>query len=284
MRYWKTYGEFSQVNNIYFKISEAINSATPTWLVVVTGATGSTPAMIGMKMLVYSDGSIFGTVGGGEIEKKIIDKIVETKPEKIEKWNYNLGTENESAEATNMVCGGIQEVLVEPLLTGAPLFIIGGGHCGMALSNLAGKTGFLVTVIDNRLEWADKKKHPKAVNVICCDYSEVSEKINFTDECFIVIMTHGHTHDALVLEQLVEKNYKYIGMIGSKRKVKTVFEDMLKKGFSREKLERIYAPIGIDILTHTPDEIAVSIVAQMIAVKNGKESIIFNQNPLTQEK
>jgi xanthine dehydrogenase accessory factor len=179
-----------------------------------------------------------------------------------------------------MVCGGIQEVLVEPLFTGFPLYIIGGGHCGMALSNLASKTGFLVTVIDNRVDWANKTKHPNAICTICCDYSEVTKKINFTNECFIVIMTHGHIHDSFILEKLIDKNYKYLGMIGSKNKVKIVFEEMIEKGFLRAKLEQVYAPIGLDILTHTPDEIAVSIVAQMIAVRNNKTDIIFNQNPL----
>lgn len=271
------------MDNIYNKISEAINNNISSWLVTVSNVTGSTPASVGMKMLVYSDGNISGTVGGGEIEKKVIDKIVNTKPGEIEKWSYNLGTNDDSAESTNMVCGGVQEVIVEPLLVGSPLYIIGGGHCGMALSNLASKTGFLVTVIDNREEWSNKTKHPNAISTICCDYREVSKKIYLSKESFIVIMTHGHIHDALVLEQLINKDYKYIGMIGSKTKVKIVLEDLVKKGFSLEKVKKVFSPIGLDILTHRPDEIAVSIVAQMIAVKNGKNEVVFNQNPLRAE-
>lgn len=268
------------MENIYIKITEAVNNNIPAWLVTVTNVTGSTPASIGMKMLVYSDGSIYGTVGGGEIEKKIIDRIVSTKTEKTEKLNYNLGTSDNKSESTNMVCGGIQEVLVEPLLTGTPLYIIGGGHCGMALSKLAAKTGFLVTVIDNRDEWANKSKHPDASNTICCNYEEVENKINFSNEIFIVIMTHGHIHDALVLEKLVKKKYKYIGMIGSKRKVKIVLEDLIAKGIKGELIRNVFSPVGLDLLTHKPDEIAVSIAAQMIAVRSGKSEIVFNQNPL----
>jgi xanthine dehydrogenase accessory factor len=271
------------MDNIYNKITDAINNNVPSWLVTVTNVTGSTPASVGMKMLVYSDGNIAGTVGGGEIEKKIIDNIVNTKPGKTEKWSYDLGAGSGNAETTNMTCGGVQEVIVEPLLTGAPLYIIGGGHCGMALSNLASKTGFLVTVIDNREEWANKTKHPNAISTICCDYTEVNTKINFSKECFLVIMTHGHLHDAVVLEQLINNEYKYLGMIGSKRKVKIVLEDLIKKGFAPEKVKTVFSPIGIDLLTHTPDEIAVSIVAQMLAVKSGKNEIIFNQNPLVTE-
>ena len=268
------------MENIYTKITEAINSNRPSWLVTVTNVTGSTPAAIGMKMIVYSDGSIYGTVGGGEIEKIIIEKIISTKTAQNEKWSYNLGTNDDSAEKTNMVCGGVQEVIVEPLLTGSPLYIIGGGHCGMSLSSLASKTGFLVTVIDNREEWSGKAKHPDAAETICCDYGDIKKHINFSKEIFIAIMTHGHIHDAFVLEQLINEDYKYIGMIGSKRKVKIVLDDLVKKGYEKNKVENIFSPIGLDLITHRPDEISVSIIAQMIAVKNNKSEIIFNQNPL----
>ncbi len=271
------------MENIYNKITESINSNKPAWLVTVTNVTGSTPASIGMKMLVYSDGTITGTIGGGEIEKKVIDKIISTHPDKIGKWSFDLGMDSGTGEHTDMVCGGGQEVIVEPLILGSPLYIIGGGHCGMALSNLASKTGFLITVIDNREEWSNKAKHPNAVNTICCDYSNIKENVVFSENGFIVIMTHGHLHDALVLEQLIGGDYKYLGMIGSKRKVKSVLEDLIRKGIPEEKVKNIFSPIGIDILTHKPDEIAVSIVAQMIAVKNNKRGIVFNQNPLRAE-
>jgi xanthine dehydrogenase accessory factor len=268
------------MDNIYNKITEAINNNVPSWLVTVTNVTGSTPAAPGMKMIVYANGNIFGTVGGGDIEKKVIDKIVNLKPADTVKWSYDLGADANTAETTTMICGGIQEVLVEPLLQGLPLYILGGGHCGIALSNLAGRTGFLVTVIDNRSEWASKTKHPNAADTIYCDYSEIAKRISFPKDCYIVIMTHGHLHDAVVLEQLINTDYKYLGMIGSKRKVKIVLEDLIKKGIHREKIKNVFSPVGLDLLTHTPDEIAVSIVAQMIAVKNGKDGIIFNQNPL----
>lgn len=268
------------MDSIYKKICESIDNSFPSWLVTVVGVGGSVPASIGMKMIVYSDGRIAGTVGGGEIEKKIIDKIVNTKPDKTEKWNFDLGVNSDEKEKTGMVCGGTQEVLVESLLSGVPLYIIGGGHCGMALSNLAGKTGFLVTVIDNREEWADKNKHPNAMNTVCCDYTKIGDYINFSDNCFIVIMTYGHIHDKLILEKLIDKKYKYLGMMGSKNKVNSIFDDMIKNGTPADKIKSVFAPIGLDILTHTPDEIAVSIVAQMLAVKNGKDKILLNANPL----
>ena len=268
------------MENIYNKINVAINNCTPAWLTTVTNVTGSTPAAIGMKMLVYADGSIYGTIGGGEIEKKVIEKIVSSLPDNTEKISYNLGTNNESAETTNMVCGGVQEILIEPLLNGTPLYIIGGGHCGMALSSIASKSGFFVTVIDNRLEWANKDKHPGAVKTICSDYDKINEVILNSKDAFVVIMTHGHIHDQLVLEQLLNRECKYLGMIGSKRKVKILIDNLIAKGYNKETLKSVFAPLGLVIGTHTPDEIAVSITAQMIAVKNGLKKIKFNQNPL----
>ena len=268
------------MKDIYERINKILEENLQSWVVTVITSTGSTPAAIGMKMIVYPDGKIEGTIGGGEIEKKIIERIVSDSPEHVDKWSYNLGTDNKDAEKTNMECGGIQEVLVEPLMKGSRLYIVGGGHCGIALSSLASKTGFAVTVIDNRDEWASKIKHPSAVKTVCVNYEEISKKIPTSPDSFVVIMTHGHIHDQLVLEQLINKKFKYIGMIGSERKVKLVFENLLKKGIKKENVLKVFAPLGFDIISHTPDEIAVSIVGQMIAVKNGLNKVRFNSNPL----
>jgi xanthine dehydrogenase accessory factor len=267
--------------NIYNNISEAVKDNNPSWLVTIINVTGSTPAKIGMKMIVYSDGKIKGTVGGGEIEKRIIDRIIDVKPTEADKWSYNLGTHNIEAEDTKMECGGTQEVLVEPLMMKNNLYIIGGGHCGIALSSLAAKTGFFVTVIDNRPEWASNEKHPHAKTVVCPEYKNISDNIYFSDNTYIVIMTHGHVHDEFALEQLIDKKYRYIGMIGSSRKVRIVFENLIKKGIQRKKVLQVYSPIGLDIgTTHTPEDIAVSIMAQLIAVKNNKTEIKMSMNPL----
>jgi xanthine dehydrogenase accessory factor len=267
--------------NIYNDIKEAIEKNEPSWLVTVTNVIGSTPAKIGMKMIVYSDGKIKGTVGGGEIEKRIIDKIVDMKPVDVDKWSYNLGTHNIEAEETNMECGGTQEVIVEPLTTENNLYRIGGGHCGMALSTLTAKTGFFVTVIDNRSDWANKEKHPLAKNIVCPDYKNICDKMTFSENTFIVIMTHGHAHDEYALEQVINEKYKFVGMIGSSRKVSIVFENLMKKGISKDKIRNVYSPVGLDIgATHTPEDIAVSIMAQLIAVKNNKREIKLNLNPL----
>jgi xanthine dehydrogenase accessory factor len=178
----------------------------------------------------------------------------------------------EDAERTGMVCGGFQEILIEPLFFGAPLFIIGGGHCGMALSAMASRTGFTVTVLDDRDEWASKEKHPGAAQVVRTSFLDVVPHIAFSPEAFIVIMTHGHKHDEAALRQVVRKEYRYLGMLGSERKAAEVLARLKADGFTDAELERVHTPAGFAIGSHTPEEIAVSILAQMIAVKSGRTS------------
>jgi len=266
--------------SIYKKITEATEQNIPVYLATVISTSGSSPGSIGMKFLVYSDGSIYGTIGGGAIEKKVIDKIIQKKPKTVEKWTFDLGSKNETGEKTGMICGGIQEILVEPLLPGIKLYITGGGHCAMALSTLAAKTGFAVTIIDDRPEWANKEKHPDATYIICASYEDVIKHIDFSPDIFIVIMTHAHKYDETVLRQVSGKPYKYLGMIGSQNKVKIILKKLKNDGFPLQDIKNIFAPIGFDIGSNTPDEIAVSILAQMIAVRNQKENIKFNSNPL----
>lgn len=266
--------------SIYEKIHEALGKNKTCWLATVINATGSTPATEGMKMLVYPDGNFDGTIGGGEIEKLILERILREKPQGTEKWSYNLGTGDEESEQTGMICGGIQEMLIERIISGSRLYIIGGGHCGMALSRLASENGFSVTVLDNREEWASPEKHPSASELICSPYDGIDRHIEFSENTYIVIMTHGHTHDEKVLRQLIGHEYKYLGMLGSARKVKTVFEKLKSEGIPEDRLKKVYSPAGFDTGSHTPNEIAVTITAQLTAVKNSRDKIIFNSNPL----
>ncbi len=268
--------------DIYQKIVDAKNRNETFWIVTVTEVIGSTPARAGMKMLVYETGAIDGTIGGGEIEKLIIDKIVSQKPDSVEKWKYNLGTSDESSELTHMECGGIQEVMIEPIQSKNKLYIIGGGHCGIALCNLASLTDFAVTVLDNREEWASREKHPAALECKCIDYNDVANYIKFSiDSTYIAIMTHNHKYDEFVLKILLDKEYKYLGMIGSERKVSMVFQRMIKEGYSKEKIKNVYSPIGLNIGSHTPAEIAISIMAQIISVRYGRiGNYSINQNQI----
>jgi xanthine dehydrogenase accessory factor len=246
------------------KIQEIIDKNIPAYLVTVTSITQSTPTKLGAKMLVYTDGKIFGTIGGGDLEKKVVDYIVLNKPSETIKYNFTLSKTGN----TSMVCGGGVQILIERLFNPYLLYIIGAGHCGVELSQLAKKVGFNVTVIDNRKAWANQDKHPYADKIVVAPYKNIQQHINFTNNTYIVIMTHNHEYDELVLKKCLSKDYKYIGMIGSTNKVKQCFQNLIKAGFRKKELKKIYAPIGFRIGSITPAEIAISISAQLIAVKN----------------
>lgn len=220
-------------------------------------------------MIVLADGSITGTIGGGELEKMVIEKVRAELPALAQKWIFDLGSPAGVEFKTAMVCGGVEEIFVEPLRSGTPLVIFGGGHCGVALSFLAAWAGFTVTVVDSREEWANARKHPAAARTVCMPYDNILSQIELRADSYIAIMTHGHMHDASVLRQLLVREWAYLGMIGSGKKVREQFEKLRREGVSEERLSHVSAPIGLPIGSHTPEEIAVSIVAQMIAVRSG---------------
>ncbi len=238
-------------------------------------------------MLVFSDKTIYGTIGGGNLEKSVIDYIIKKKPVETTKLAFDLSDSQyskfqiqDSKFKTKMVCGGSVEVLIEHLHNPYLLYIIGAGHCGIELSELAKKVGFYVTVIDHRKAWANKEKHPLADKIIVTHYKNIEKHITFTDNTYIVIMTHNHKYDEIVLRKCLRKKYKYLGMIGSQNKVQDCFQRLFKRGFTRRELSQVFAPIGFMIGSMTPAEIAVSIISQILAVKNNIKNIPFNSNPL----
>ena len=249
--------------NFYRHLSEMIDNKEQGWIVTVTETVGSAPATLGIKMLInpLSD-EIIGTVGGGNTEKLIIDKILHEKPLSLQTWNFDLA-KNGDAE---MVCGGEMTVIVEPINNNQKLYIFGAGHVGIALSELASKVGFDVVVLDSRPEWANISKHPFATETKVIDYLNCAKEIDAKNN-FAVIMTHGHEFDGDVLYQLAPLNFKYLGMMGSKIKVKQTYEILIEKGLEKTDLEKVYSPIGIKIGSQTPWEIAVSIVGELIKEK-----------------
>jgi xanthine dehydrogenase accessory factor len=259
------------MQDFFAQLSQAAGGDQPAWLATVVTTTGSTPARMGMKMIVFGDGSIRGTIGGGELEKMVIEKVKTERPPSEAKWGFDLGSQTGAEFHTAMACGGVEEILVEPLHGGSPLFIFGGGHCGTALSWLASWVQFDVTVYDNREEWSSREKHPRAARTICAPYDAIASHVNVPAEAYAVIMTHGHQSDGIVLRQLLRTPLKYIGLIGSGKKVRGLFDQLVKEGVSRETLQAVHAPVGFPINSHTPEEIAVSIVGQLIALRNGAE-------------
>lgn len=162
--------------------------------------------------------------------------------------------------------------IVEPVEGKIPLFVFGGGHVGAAISKVASNCGFSVTIVDDRYEYTDKTRYPEADKSICLPFRNISDEIGINENSFIVIVTRGHSFDELVLEKVINYKPKYIGMIGSKRKVLVTFQNLLKKGIDKEKLYNVYAPIGLDIGAISVNEIAVSIVAELIKIRRKNTS------------
>jgi xanthine dehydrogenase accessory factor len=171
------------------------------------------------------------------------------------------------AEEVGMVCGGELEVFIEPILTPSTLYLFGGGHISLPLAKIGKLLGFKIAVIDDRAEFANTDRFPEADVILAGDFTKSFPKLKIDKSSYIVIVTRGHQHDELVLEWAVGTLAKYVGMIGSKTKVKTIFSHLLARGISKEKLDRVHAPIGLEIEAQTPEEIAVSILAEIIKVR-----------------
>jgi xanthine dehydrogenase accessory factor len=162
------------------------------------------------------------------------------------------------------------ELFMEPVVSDPMLYVFGGGHVSSQIVPLASKVGFKVAVIDDRTDFADPANFPEAEKVLQYPFKGVLEKLPVDESSFVIIVTRGHLHDKTVLEQCLRTKARYIGMIGSRRKKAMIYEKLLEEGFTRQDLDRIYAPIGLDIGAETPEEIAVSIVAELIQVRAGK--------------
>ena len=159
-------------------------------------------------------------------------------------------------------------ILIEPFFPKPRLFVFGGGHIAKPLVEFASKVGFSITVIDDRPYFANFSRFPDAENVICNDFKKSFDLIDFKENDFVVIITRGHKHDKLVLSNVINNKLSYIGMIGSKRRVKGMMEELIEEGYSKDILDSIKSPIGLDIGGITPEEIAISIVAELISFKN----------------
>lgn len=250
--------------DIYREIVRLAESGEDAAVATVIMVSGSTPREEGAKMLVYGDGRTLGTVGGGNIEKTVTGEALEViktgKPKKLE---YKLNPKGE----LGMICGGDTEVFVEPVTAAPRLFIFGAGHIGVPLSKMAAMADFKVVVVDDRAEYATKERFPDAVEFIVSDFKSAFDKIKVSPGSFIVIVTHGHKGDEAALEGALRTPAKYIGMIGSRTKNQAVYGHLLAKGFTQPELDKVHAPIGLNIRAQTPEEIAVSILGEMVQVR-----------------
>jgi xanthine dehydrogenase accessory factor len=248
---------------VYQKIIEILKTGQAAALCTVVSTKGSTPLKTGAKMIVRDDGSIFGTIGGGPVEFATIkDAIRVIKNKQPQLFVHNLKVQHE------MCCGGSMEIYIEPLMPSKKLFMFGAGHVGKAVVKHSMDLDFEITVIDSRedifIDWSITG-YRKVVG----DFPAVLPTLPYDNNTFIVIATLDHPTDNEVLAFCISRPHAYLGMIGSRKKVATMKENLISQGISTEEmLSRVDMPIGLEINAITADEIAVSIVAKLILEKN----------------
>lgn len=239
----------------------------------IVNARGSIPSFKSAKMLVRDDGSIAGTIGGGCVEAEVWqaarDVIATEKP-----CSLSFDLNQDPKYDTGLVCGGTLEIFIEPILPAPLLYIFGAGHVALELFKAARNAGFDVIVADDREAYANTERFPGARQVIAGDFGETLAALAPTESSYIVIATRGHRDDMRILRWAVQTLARYIGMIGSRRKAITVVRELTQEGLKPELFDRVHSPVGLDIGAVTPEEIAVSIVAELISVRRHAESAL----------
>src|SRR5438477_805660 len=256
--------------DIYEQIVKLREEGRRGAVATIVNVRGSIPSFKTAKMLVRDDGSIVGTIGGGCVEAEVWQAAREVmESEKPRTLTFNLN--QDPKYDTGLVCGGTLDIFIEPVLPPASLYIFGAGHVSVNLYKVSRDAVFDVTVVDDREVYSNRERFPEAKEVIAEDFEQAMARLIPSESSYIVITTRGHRDDMRVLRWAVQTQARYIGMIGSKRKTITIFRELVKEGIPAKSFERVHAPIGLDIGAITPEEIAVAITAELIAVRRGVE-------------
>ena len=248
----------------------ALEHGETTALVTVIRAQGSTPQRAGAKMLVFADGRIVGTIGGGCYENDAIGKarlaIADGRSSVV---HYELN--DDFAQENGLICGGRMDVHIDPLQPDPRLYIVGAGHVGFHLGQMARGAGFHLHVVDDREKFANAERFPGA-EVSIEPIPDWLHRADIPSSAFVVVVTRGHQHDLDAMRALAARDLRYLGLIGSRAKVARIYDALLAEGMPSECLDRVHAPIGLEIGAVTPAEIAVSILAQLIAIRRGADT------------
>ena len=248
----------------------ALERGEPSALVTIVRASGSTPQRTGAKMLVFADGRTVGTIGGGCYENDALGKAREaiaTGKAVLVKYDLN----DDFVQESGLICGGQMEVYIDPIAPAPSLYVIGAGHVGWHLGRLAGDAGFRLHVVDDREKFANAERFPTATEIVVDDIPSWIARARIPAHAYVVIVTRGHTNDLEALRALAPRDLRYLGLIGSRAKVARIFDALEAEGMPLECLSRVHAPIGLDIGAITPAEIAISILAELIAIRHGKD-------------
>ncbi len=255
------------MSSIYRAVAELIEKGEPGALCTIIDSDGSTPRHEGSKMLVYEGGRFTGSVGGGEMENRVIKEALKSlqdgKPKLLE---YSMVDPKQGDPG---VCGGTVKIYVEPILSSPLLVIIGGGHVGKAVAHLAKWSGFRVAVSDDRPEFCTQEANPDADEFYPYRMAELPAHLKINPQTYLVLTTRGSPVDVAGMPVLLDKPFAYLGLIGSKRRWLTTKKALLEEGVAEESLSRVHSPLGIELNAETPEEIAISIMAEIIMIKNG---------------
>ncbi len=254
-------GEIQVIN----ALSECIRTATPAALVTVVATAGSAPGKPGALMVVQADGTTAGTVGGGGLEHKITAEALQCIGLGLNKEvSYNLHAD----AGLSMSCGGKVRAFIRVFKAAPQLVIIGAGHIGLELYKIACLQGFQVTVFDDRAELASPERFPQAKLIVVDDIPAALDKYQYHSDCYVTIATSSHDTDRLALETVLASDAAYIGMIGSGKKIRQIFQYLRAQGISPERIESVFAPMGLNIASIRPEEIALAVMGEILLIKN----------------
>jgi xanthine dehydrogenase accessory factor len=253
------------MENIYHTLSIITDSGISAALCTLIESAGSTPRKAGSKMIVYPDKTISGTIGGGKLEHMVIQHAIQCMNDnKTGIFHFNLDAD------AGMSCGGQTTVFIEPVESKKKLIIFGAGHIGSFLAQQAQQLNFSVTLIDERAELLSPKNIP-GIETICLPHAEAIPKLKLDSNTFVCVITHKHDYDKEIIGAMGTNELGFLGMIGSKRKIATISKELLDKHIlDTTQLEKINWPLGVDIKCQTPQEIAISVLAKLIDVRNSQ--------------
>ena len=252
--------------DIFEEIGRVKRAGRRAALATIVNAQGSIPSVLAAKMLVHEDGAILGTIGGGCVESDVRTAAMQVmRDEKPRTFSFHLN--QRPNEDVGLVCGGSLQVFIEPVIPSPQLYIFGAGHVGLNVHRFATLAGFETIIVDDRDLYANRERFPDAHEVHSGEMDQLLSTLAPGNGSYIVIVTRGHVHDLSVLRRALDTPARYIGLIGSARKILEIYKQLEAEGYSKARFEQVFAPIGLDIGAVTPEEIAVSIVAELIAVR-----------------
>jgi len=255
------------MENLFETLTDLQKAGTPAALAIVIRTEGSVPRKPGTKMIIFGDRKTTGTLGGGDLENNVIEQALETIHKGIPRIaSYTLDMEKGNLD---MMCGGTVEVYIEPLLPSEKLIIFGAGHITRSLAPMMKKIGFQVSVVDDTPDFLKKEYFPNIEDMHMEDMAAFASALLSDSKTYIVVLSRGFSRDKAVLNQLLKKEFRYIGMIGSQRKIEAMIEELQKEGIPKEAFSMLKSPVGLDIGAETPEEIAISIAGEIMAIKKG---------------